>query len=122
MLRLDVLKAIIERALRDHPEPFTQEGPRFAWTGQTRVVSRQTERQYEPVVSITLETHPRLAPQVAACVCKPGVRLADLQIAAMVDTRLRGTIHVTGLPRGEEKHEVLKFLKKIEEAVEAPVK
>lgn len=117
MLRRDVLKTIIERALRDHPEPFTQDGPRFTWTGSTRVVSKATERRYEPVVTITMETQPRLAAQVAACVCKPGVRFADLQIAALVDTRLRGHIHVTGLPRGDEKHDLMKFLKKAEEEV-----
>ncbi|MCL6634065.1 MAG: hypothetical protein K6T63_15730 [Alicyclobacillus herbarius] len=85
-------------------------------------MSKATKCRYEPVVSITLETQPRLTAQIAACVCKPGVRLTDLQVAALVDTRLRGTIHVTGLPRGEEKHELLKFLRKLEQDTGAPAR
>jgi hypothetical protein len=120
MIRLDVQKAIIEKAQRDNPTPFVQNGARFEWTGTTRVVSKATRRRYEPEVTISLETQPRLAEQVAACVCKEGVRFEDLVIATMVDPRLRGRIHISGLPRGDEDHDIVRFIKKVEETVQTP--
>jgi hypothetical protein len=114
MVRLDVQRTIIERALRQNPVPFSRQGTHFEWSGSTRVVSKATHRTYEPEVSITIDTQPRLADQIAACLCKANLRFEDLVIASMVDTRMRGRVRITGLPRGDEEHDLLRFLRQAE--------
>lgn len=114
MIRLDVQRAIVERALHQTGGPFVRTGNRFEWRGSARVVSKATHRTYEPEVQITLETQARLADQLATCLCKDTVRIEDLVIAAMVDTRLRGELRITGLPRGEVAHDLSRFLRQME--------
>jgi hypothetical protein len=114
MVRLEVQRTIVERALRHNPKPFFRQGTHFEWHGSTRVVSKATHRAYEPEVSITVDTQPRLADQIAACLCKDSIRFEDLVIASMVDTRLRGRIRITGLPKGDADHDLVRFLKQTE--------
>ncbi len=120
MVRLDVQKRILEKALKKQAHPFVEEAGSFHWSGATRVVSRQTERAYEVTVEISVTPNRRVAAEVAACLCKPeGVRFEDLLIVSLIDPKAQGTIRLKGLPRQDETHEFIRFLKKVEEAVTA---
>jgi hypothetical protein len=117
MVRLDVQKRIIEKAFRENPVPFAAEGETYTWKRPTRVKSKATEKTYQIYVEISLTPSRRLNTEVTACLCKTeGVRFEDLVIVSMIDPKIRGTIHLRGLPKGDEVHDFGKFVKKVSKA------
>ncbi len=116
MVRLDVQKKIIEKAFKENPVPFAAEGERFTWQRPTSVKSKATDKIYQIDVEISLTPSRRLNNEVSACLCKAeGVRFEDLVIVSMIDPKIRGIIHLRGLPKGDEEHDFAKFVKKVSE-------
>lgn len=115
MVRLEVQKSLVEKALRENQGPFVHEDGQFLWNGQTRVRSKQTGRRYEVNVDIAIQSNRRVDEQIAACLIKPEVRFEDLVIVSMLDSRLAGRIRLSGLPGQDIEHEFGKFLKNVGE-------
>jgi hypothetical protein len=112
MVSLETQKKIITKALEKSGVPFVQTGEEFIWRGETKIKSNSSGRIYYVQIEIQVKTQKRLGSQVAACLCKQeGVRFEDLLIVSMIDTRLNGYISISGLPTGEVKHSLVKFLK-----------
>lgn len=111
MVRLEVQKSIVAKALRENQHPFVQEGEQFTWMGKTRVRSKQTGRPYEVEVAITIQSNRRIKEQIEACLLKQELRFEDLVIVSVLDTRLPGRIKLSGLPGKEIEHEFSKFMK-----------
>lgn len=114
MVSIEVQKAILQKALKANPTPFSESHGTFQWTTSTRVKSKATDRSYDVVIDITIHPTHKLAPQVQACLCKSeGVRFEDLMIVAMLDPKLEGKITFSGLPRTEGQYDFMKFAKKV---------
>jgi hypothetical protein len=114
MASLETQKKILTKTLDKNRAPFVQTGDEFVWSGRTKIKSNSTGRIYDIQIEIHVKTQKRLESQVSACLCKQeGVRFEDLLIISMIDPRLVGDIAFVGLPKGDMKHNLVKFLKQL---------
>lgn len=113
MVRLEVQKAVVEKALKENHAAFEDRDGEFQWTGTTRVKSKQSGRAYDVVVDISVQPTRRTKDQIAACLLKPDLRFEDLLIVSMIDSRIPGHVKISGLPGKDVEHDFMKFLKSV---------
>lgn len=99
--------------------PFQDAGEELVWNGEVMARKKSAGEPFKLVVEFRIKPNRYSKESLKACLCKDtGIEVKDFLVAALVDTRLSGSVSIKAPPGFKEYNfntEILKLVKALEE-------